>query len=136
VSLYKPLTVVFLALCSVSLTRAQKDRTGQAPADQDAADYPIKVHISATHFRACAVVGVNGNCGRGIYIDATLDEKKVELFGAVNKNGEKLILPGDYVARPRKEKPRDGGKAVLFQQYFLLLPGKLVWPCEITGFSE
>ncbi len=128
--------VLFLSLCSAPLSLGQKYRLSQSPENQNTADYTIKVHISATHFRTCALVGAYSTCRGGIYADATLNGKKVELFGTVDKKYVTLIVPGDYLARLMKEKPRDGGNAVLFQQYFVLLPDKSAWPCQITGFSE
>ena len=128
--------VLFFSLCALSSIYGQKYRLGQRPTNQNPADYPIKVHISATHFRACAFVGINGACDGGFYADSTLDGKKLELSGAIGKDEFKLIVPGNYSARLAKQKPRDGGRAVLFQEYFLLLPDKTAWPCEITGLSE
>jgi hypothetical protein len=48
---------------------------------------------------------------------------------------QSIIVPGDYRAMLPK-KPRVGGSEVLFQNYYVLLPDKSAWPCEITGFSE
>jgi hypothetical protein len=119
-----------------SIAPAQgKYRPGQVPANQNPNDYTIKVHISATHFRQCATIGVNSACGVGLSVDAILDGKKVELSGGVNKNQMLLIVPGDYRAMLPK-RPRASGSAVLFQSYYVLLPDKTAWSCEITGFSE
>jgi len=126
------LSVVFL--CSIASAQG-KYRPGQIPANQNPNDYTIKVHICATHFRHCATIGVNSACGGGLYVDAILDGKKVELSGGVNKNQMLLIVPGDYRAM-LPNKPRAVGSAVLFQHYYVLLPDKTAWPCEITGFSE
>jgi hypothetical protein len=123
-----------LFLCSIASAQG-KYRLGQPPADQNPNDYTIKVHVSATHFRQCATVGYHSECGEGIYLDAILNGKKVELFGAVDKHQSALIVPGDYRAMLPK-KPRVGGSEVLFQNYYVLLPDKSAWPCEITGFSE
>jgi hypothetical protein len=92
-------------------------------------------HVSATHFRQCATVRSNALCGDGVYVDAILNGKKVELFGGVDKHQALLIVPGDYRAMLPK-KPRASSTEVLFQPYYVLLPDKTAWPCEITGFSE
>lgn len=116
-----------LFLCSIAIAAAQgKFRPGQYPVNQNPKDYTIKVHISATHFRPYA---------GGVYVDAILNGKKVELFGTVDKHNVSFIVPGDYWAM-LPNKPRVGGSEVLSQGYYLLLPDKTAWLCEITGFSE
>jgi hypothetical protein len=126
--------VLSLFLCSMASAQG-KYRPGQYPANQNPNDYTVKLHISATHFRQCDAVGFNAPCHEGVYVDATLTGKKVELFGAVDKRQSLLLIPGDYRAMLPK-KARAGGSQVLFQQYYVLLPDKTAWPCEITGFSE
>jgi hypothetical protein len=126
------LSVFFLC----SLVSAQgKYRPGQYPVNQNAADYTIKVHISATHFRPCATMGLNTACGDGVYADAIMDGKKVELFGGIDKRRLPQISPGDYWAMLPK-KHLSGGNEVLWQGYYVLLPDKTAWACYITGFSE
>jgi hypothetical protein len=94
------------------------------------------MHISATHLRPyCTGSGDLVSCGNGLYVDATLNGKKVELFGTVDKHQSSLIVPGDFSAMLQK-KPRDGEGAVLGLGYFVLLPDKSAWPCAISGFSE
>lgn len=122
-----------LLFCSVAVAQG-KYRPGQSPVNQNPADYPIKVHVSSTHFRACATVSVHSACGGGVYVDASLNGKKVELFGAVDKHQSLLIAPGDYSAMPQKS--RDGGNAALGQAYYMFLSDKSAWSCKITGFSE
>jgi hypothetical protein len=112
-----------------------KYRPGQYPVNQNPNDYTINLHVSATHFRECATVGLNGPCGEGVYVDAILNGKKVELFGSVDKHQSLLIVPGDYRAM-LPNRPRASSIEVLFQHYYVLLPDKAAWPCEITGFSE
>ena len=68
-------------------------------------------------------------------MDAILNGKKVELFGGVDTHQAPFIVPGDYRAMlPKKSRP--SSSEVLFQNYYVLLPDKTAWPCEITGFSE
>jgi hypothetical protein len=124
----------FLLLCSTASAQG-KYRLGQSPTNQNPADYTIKVHILATRFRPCAVIGVNTSCGEGLYADAVIGGKKFEIFGGVDKHQASLIAPGDYMAMlPRK--PHYGGQAVLGQGYYVLLPNKTAWICSITGLSE
>jgi hypothetical protein len=126
------LALVFI--CSFASAQG-KYRWGQYPVNQNPADYTIKVHISATHFRDCAVLAVNTYCGEGLYADATVDGKNFEIFGGVDKRQASLIVPGDYLAMlPRK--PRHGGNAVVGQGYYMLLPNRSAWICSITGLSE
>jgi hypothetical protein len=133
-SVKSSLLLSILLFCSVASAQG-KYRPGQYPVNQNPADYTTKVHISATHFRSCTALGVNTACTDGIYVDASLDGKRVELFGSVDKHQSLLIVPGDYSAMLPK-KPRDGGNAVLGQGYYMLLPDRSAWPCAITGFSE
>ncbi len=62
------------------------------------------------------MLAVNTYCGEGLYVDATVDGKKFEMFGSVDKRQASLIIPGDYLAMmPRK--PRYGGNEVVGQGY-------------------
>jgi len=123
-----------LLLCSIAPAQ-RKYRLGQIPLNQNSNDYTISIHISAIHFRQCAYFSDNGGCGGGVYVDAVLNGKKVELLGGADKSQLALVVPGDYRVMLLK-KPRAGGKEVLFQRYYMLLPDKSAWACEITGFSE
>ncbi len=132
----RPVAVLFFLLCSASLSYGQKYRLGQSPVNQNPADYTIKMHISATHLRPyCTGSGDLISCSNGLYVDATLNGKRVELFGTVDKHQSSLIVPGDYSAMLPK-KPRDGGNTALGQGYYVLLSDRSPWPCSITGFSE
>lgn len=123
--------LMLFLLCSTSLMHAQKSRYGQPSANP--ADYTVKVHITATHLRSCA--WDDARCIDHLYVDAILDGKKFEFFGVVDKHQTSLIIPGDYLAMLPK-KPRDGGKPVLGQTYYVLLADKSGWSCNITGFYE
>jgi hypothetical protein len=122
---------MLLLLCSTSLMHAQKYRYGQVSANP--ADYTLKVHITSTHFRTCAWDAER--CIDHLYVDAILDGKKFEFSGIVDKRQTLLITPGDYLAMLPK-KPRDGGRPVLGQTYYVLLADRSGWPCNITGFYE
>lgn len=125
-----------IAICLLSFATVEGRSPHRQVADPDnPGNYTIKVHISATHFRKCAVAGPYPLCGAGFYVDADVNGRKVELFGQVDKYSSPLIVPGDYQASLPK-KTRDGGREVLSQMYYVLLPNKTAWLCEITGFSE
>jgi hypothetical protein len=125
-----------LFICSIASAQGKYRWGQQNPADQNAADYTVKVHISATHLRLCAYVGENGSCYSELYADAVLNGKKLELAGIVDKKTPPtLIVPGDYLASSTI-KPRAGGSAVFYQGYYVLLPNKTAWPCSVTGLSE
>jgi hypothetical protein len=122
--------------CSIASAQGKYRFGQQNPADQNASNYSIKVHISATHLRSCTWVSEYGRCYDALYVDAVLNGKKLELVGVVDKKTPPmLIAPGDYVACPTI-KPHDGGGPVFYQGYFVLLPNKTAWPCSVTGFSE
>ena len=71
----------------------------------------------------------------GVYVDAVVNGKKVELYGGVDKRQVALIVPGDYRAMLSKN-TAPGGSGALFQDYDVLLPNRSVWSCEVTGLSE
>jgi hypothetical protein len=127
-----------LLLCTTPLIYAQKARYGQSPDKPNSADYPIKVHISATHRRYyCSGQFNDITCGEGLYADAMLDGKKIELGGTdviFNKH-VMLIIPGDYQAKLTKD--TSNAEGTLFgQEYDLLLPDGTVWKCFTSGISE
>jgi hypothetical protein len=132
----RPFALSILFVCSIASAQG-KYRAGQPnPADKNAADYTLKVHISSTHLRFCAYVAENGSCVSELYVDAILNGKKLELTGGVDrKTPPALIVPGDYLASTTV-KPRAGGSPVFNQVYYVLLPNKFAWPCSITGLSE
>lgn len=106
----------------------------QSPATDSNGD-TIPVHISATHYRECAIPGPYSWCRGGLYVDAIVNGKKVELFGEADKDRALQFSPGDYRAILAR-KPRANGKEVLFQNYFILLPNQTEWSCQITGLAE
>lgn len=126
--------LAILFVCSFASAQG-KYRSGQYPVSQNPADYTIKVHISATHFRDHAVLAVNTRCGEGPYVDATVNGKKFEMFGCVDERQASQIFPGDYLGMMQK-KPRYGGNMVVGQGYYLLLQDRSAWICSITGLSE
>jgi hypothetical protein len=102
------------------------------------ADYTIKVHISATHIRHfCSERGADVRCDDGIYADAILNGKKIELLGGdvIDKKVGMLIIPGDYPVRLTKD-IHNADSTAIRQEYDILLPDGTVWHCVTTGISE
>ena len=121
----KTVAVLFLLFCAASLHAKDKPNP---------ADYTIKVHISASHIDP-PTIGRAAN-----YADATLDGKKLQLSGdAVNIGGRvdrfALIIPGDYMARLKKDF-HNADSTAIHQEYDVLLSDGTVWHCMISGISE
>jgi hypothetical protein len=125
-------------LCFISLIYGQKTRYGQTSDKPAPADYPIKVHISATHRQYyCSGQFNNISCGEGLYADAIVNGKKIELGGAnvIFKKNVMLIVPGDYQIKLTKD--NNSADGTLFnQEYDLLLTDGTVWKCFTFGISE
>jgi len=119
--------LMLLLLCPTSFIHAQKIRLGQVPAN--AADYPVKVHISASHYSL-------GSLDQ-LFADATVNGKKFELSGGfvVDRVSPALLTPGDYQAKLTKNK-HNADSTVIHQEYDLLLPDGAVWHCITSGISE
>jgi hypothetical protein len=134
----KFVAVLFVLLCSTPLIYGQKTRFGQTPEKPDPADYAIKVHISATHLRnICIQPGASVTCSIGLYADAVLNGKKLELSGSAVflQKQSVLIIPGDYSARLTKDLHNADSTAIR-QEYDVLLPDGTVWKCFTSGISE
>jgi hypothetical protein len=116
-----------LALCFCSLAlHGQKTQYGQYLSyAKPGVAYPIKVHVSAVHYR-----GYNVDL---VYADAVMSGKKVEL------SFEDLVpfkaLLGDLQVRFVKD-PQKTGDALLFQEYEAIFPGRRVTKFTVTGISE
>jgi|ERR1035437_2004530 hypothetical protein len=135
----KFVAVLFLLLCSTSLIYGQKSRLGQATEKPNPAEYPIKVHISATHIRHyCTSFRDMVYCVDGLYADAIVNGKKIELSGSAKnilKHQSVLIIPGDYQIKLTKD--NNSADGTLFgQEYDLLLPNGTIWHCVTSGISE
>lgn len=132
---------VFL-FCSLPLAHGQKYRMGQAPpGGTNPTDFPIKVHISGSRLRLNCYGNSNGafkvSCAYGLYADADLDGKKVELWGSSNigKYKSAILAPGNYMAQLTKDS-HNADQTVLSQSYSLLLPDGTVWQCTLSGVTE
>jgi hypothetical protein len=110
---------------------------GQGPPKPIASS--VKVHITASHIRDHCTDTFKGqsSCVNGLYADAILDGKKVELFGAdeIDKRDTVLIAPGDYHAQLTKD-VHNADSTLTHQEYNLLLPDGTVWHCVVSGISE
>lgn len=131
--------VLLLLLCCVSSTNGQKTRLSdeaEKPKAVKVVDYPVKMHISASHIRPdCS--GPTPACSVGLFADATVNGKKLELQGtaSIEKHGFALLVPGDYQARLAKD-VHLAGDAVIGQGYEVLLPDGVVWHCTLSGITE
>jgi hypothetical protein len=115
---------------------SQKTRFGQEmPHVKPGVDYPIKIHISGTHYRV-EYVG-SGQAENALYADAVMNGKKIELTGDREEVPfQNIRLPlGDYQARLLKD-PHKMGDLPIFQVYEVALPDKTAWRCTVTGMSE
>jgi len=112
--------VLFLVLFSASAQSADKNNS----------DYPIKVHISASH-----ILPDPGTVDL-LYADATIKGKKVELAGHLIVHGQYLlIVPGDYLARQSKD-IHNADSTAIHQEYEVLLTDGTVWHCMLSAISE
>ncbi len=142
----RKVSIVFL-LCFCSLAMfGQKTRYGQSPHAKQGVDYPLKVHISGIHLRTYYAspswFGPNfldTERDKDVaYADAVLNGKKIELLGAwewISGSYQTPLSLGNFQARLLRDSP-NGSVAPIGQQYELLLPGRIVWRCMVTGISE
>jgi hypothetical protein len=137
----KRFVLIAILFCSVCLLHGQKFRMAQTPKSLTPGDFPIHVHISASHLRtSCSgsttPAGVL-TCGYGLFADADVDGKKVELWGGseVEKHKLALIAPGDYTAQLTKN-DHNADQSVISQSYNLRLPDGTLWPCQLSGITE
>ncbi|MFZ1086479.1 MAG: hypothetical protein WAN35_16065 [Terracidiphilus sp.] len=116
----KFVAVLFLLLFSATVQGA----------DKNSSNYPIKVHISASHML------LDPGKDDVTYANATLDGKKVELAGILLVHAQySLIIPGDYYARLSKD-THNADSTAIHQEYEVLLPDGTVWHCVISSISE
>jgi hypothetical protein len=116
----------------------QKARVGQSNQKPNPADYPVKVHISATRVHDdCSGFGDSVSCDRKLIANAILDGKKFELSGNVVyiKRSMLLLSPGDYQAKLTKDSHKTDS-TLFSQEYDLLLPDGTIWHCYTSGVSE
>jgi len=122
----KIVAVLFLLLCTTSL---------QAKDKPNPADYPVKMHISSTHFRNI-FAQTPAECDL-LVADVIVNGIKLELAGPalVIEKRFSLIRPGDYLAKLTKEVHNQDGSAFV-QDYEILLPDGTIWKCYTFGISE
>ncbi len=97
--------VLFLLACSTSLICGQKQRFGQTPEKPNPTDYPVKMHISASHMRNhCIEPGAGLTCNYALYASAILSGKKFELTGSttLDKKNSVLLIPATIQPVSRK----------------------------------
>ncbi len=142
----KKFVAVLFLLCALAPAYAQKTQFGQAPRAKQGVDYPLMVHVSGIHLRTYyespSWIGPNFLAQERnqdvVYADAVLNGEKMELLGAwtwVPGSYQTPLSPGDFPARLLKDAPKRSA-GPLGQEYELLLPGRIVWRCVVTGISE
>lgn len=118
----KFVAVFCLLFCAVTL---------QAKDKLTPADYPIKIHISASH--------IDYGPGRIFVADTVLNGNKVQLAGYFPPHSfslrEFVLKPGVYQIR-LIEDGSEGGGLMIRQGYGLLLPNGEEWRCGITSITE
>ncbi len=134
----RSIIVMSILLSSVCLIHGQKYRMAQGPPKPvNPGAPPVRVHISASHIRLSCSGTQSVVCGYGLYVDAILDGKKVELWGQskIGKYQLALLAPGDYTAQLTKDN-HNANQTVISQNYTLLLPDGTIWLCQLSGISE
>ena len=128
---------LIFCLCTLGLY-GQRERYGQQlPHAKPGVAYPIKVHISALHYRSDINSNHPDNVTYFIYADADMNGEKVELAMCPGVPFKHYKLPlGDYQARLLKDPDKTGVASPLFQLYELLLPNNTVLNYTVTGISE
>jgi hypothetical protein len=126
--------VIGVMLVFLSSVHGQKTRFGQTPPTLA----NVHLHISASHLRLnCSGGGGSTLCLYGLYVDAVLNGKKVELWGdsKIGKQRLALVAPGDYAAQLTRDE-HNADQTVVSQAYRLLLPDGTTWPCQLSGIVE
>jgi hypothetical protein len=111
------------------------------PKAKNGVEYPIAVHIKATHLRqncqydwgSAVVGGPRTSCPDVVYVDAVLNGKNVELMGQSYRNYS--LAPGDFSARLIKS-AKNTDQTAVGQKFELLSPERYKWLCIVTGISE
>ncbi len=116
----KFIAVLCLLLCAATL---------QAKDKPNPADFPIKIHISASQISPSREA-------LPFKVNAILNGEKVILGGnLVSGRLWPVIRPGDYQIRLKKDDSEKDG-SIIRQEYELLLPNGELWQCNIVGISE
>ena len=127
---------LIFCLCSLGLY-GQRVHYGDLQHAKPGDTYPIKVHISALHYRSETNSYHPDNVTYWIYADAVMNGKKVELGVYPQAAFKRYKFPlGDYQARLLKDPAKTGDTSPLFQLYELLLPNNTVLNYTVTGISE
>ena len=124
----KKFAAVFcLLLCAATL---------QAKDKPNPADFPIKIHISATQ--------ISTSQDATLVVNTVINGKKVKLGGRSNIPSHvthainpmlSLITLGDYQIRIKEDESEKDG-SIIRQKYELLLPNGEIWECVVMGISE
>jgi hypothetical protein len=130
-------------LCVSSLIYGQKHRMGQVPKQASPSEFPLQVHISASHIRrVCSGfdsgVAPGVACtADGLYVDAVINGKKIELWGdsKIGKQKSSVLAPGDYKAQLTGDE-HNADRTAVSQDYVVLLSDGTTWQCHLSGITE
>ncbi len=136
----KLIWIFLLVFCSTVLVYGQKARFGQsAEKAKPGVDYPLLIHLSASHIRYFCTDSLMTriNCGYGLYADASLNGRKLELLGSalIDAQDSVVLMPGDYRARIAKD-IHTASDSAIHQEYEIILPDRTIWHSVVTGISE
>lgn len=137
------ISIMCFLLCVSSLTYGQKYRMGQGPKPANPSDFPLQLHISASHIRRVCSGFDNGAppgvacTADGLFVDAVMNGKKVELWGdaKIGKQKSSIIAPGDYKAQLTDDE-HNADRTAISQDYVVLLSDGTTWPCHLSGITE
>lgn len=135
--------ILCLLLCGPALTYGQKYRMGQAPKQANPSEFPLQLHISASHIRRVCSGFDNGVApgvactADGLFVDAVLNGKKVELWGdaKIGKLKSSILAPGDYKAQLTEDE-HNADRTAVSQDYVVLLSDGTTWQCHLSGMTE
>jgi hypothetical protein len=141
----KSFVIVGFLLGSACSIYGQKYRMGQAPKPANPAEFPLHLHISASHLRrVCSGDDSGGSrlanvscTSNGLFVDAVLNGRKVELWGdsKIGKLQSAVLAPGDYTAQLAND-GHNTDQTVISQDYKVLLHDGTSWLCHLSGIVE
>jgi hypothetical protein len=136
------ISIMCFLLCVPSLICGQKYRMGQAPKPANPSEFPLHLHISASHIRRVCNgfdnLGPGVACtANGLFVDAVMNGKKVELWGdsMIGKQKSSILAPGDYKAQLTSD-GHNADRTAISQDYAVLLSDGTTWQCHLSGMTE
>jgi hypothetical protein len=137
------ISIICFLLCLSSLIYGQKYRMGQAPKPANPSEFPLQLHISASHIRrVCTGLDSPNSAGvfctsDGLFVDAVMNGKKVELWGdsTIGKQKSSILVPGDYKAQLTND-GHNADRTAISQDYVVLLSDGTTWQGHLSGITE